>query len=77
MGLTIASARMFGPELESGEVRAVLTDWSLPSTDLSAVYPMGPMPTAKARALAAFVGYRVEEMAFPGGARRIGPWRRV
>jgi DNA-binding transcriptional LysR family regulator len=55
MGVTIASAWMFSPELESGEVRAVLTDWSLPATDLFAVYPTGRMPSAKARAFAAFV----------------------
>lgn len=55
MGVTIASAWMFSPELESGEVRAVLTDWSLPSIDLFAVYPMGRMPSAKALAFAAFV----------------------
>lgn len=55
MGVTIASAWMFSPELESGEVRAVLTDWSLPSIDLFAVYPTGRMPSAKARAFAAFV----------------------
>ena len=46
---------MFGPELESGEVRAVLTDWTLPSIDLHAVYPAGGMPSAKARAFVAFV----------------------
>ncbi|HYZ62478.1 MAG TPA: LysR family transcriptional regulator [Acetobacteraceae bacterium] len=55
MGLAIASAWMFGPELASGGVRAVLTDWSLPLLDLWAVYPTGRMPTAKARAFAAFV----------------------
>ena len=55
MGLTIASAWMFGPELESGAVQRVLTDWSLPPIDLWAVYPTGRMPSAKARAFAAFV----------------------
>ena len=55
MGLAIASAWMFSPELASGDVRAVLTDWSLPSLDLWAVYPTGRLPTAKARAFAAFV----------------------
>ena len=55
MGVTIASAWMFSPELESGEVRAVLTDWTLPSIDLFAVYPTGRMPSAKARAFAGFV----------------------
>jgi DNA-binding transcriptional LysR family regulator len=55
MGLAIASAWMFSPELASGAVRAVLTDWSLPPIDLWAVYPTGRMPSAKARAFAAFV----------------------
>jgi DNA-binding transcriptional LysR family regulator len=55
MGLTIASAWMFGPELESGAVQRVLTNWSLPPIDLWAVYPTGRMPSAKARAFAAFV----------------------
>ncbi len=55
MGLAIASAWMFGPELASGAVKKVLTDWSLPAIDLWAVYPAGRMPSAKARAFAAFV----------------------
>ena len=55
MGLAIASAWMFSPELASGAVRGVLTDWSLPPIDLWAVYPTGRMPSAKARAFAAFV----------------------
>lgn len=54
MGLAIGSTWMFGPELVSGDVRAVLTDWSLPLLDVWAVYPMGRMPTAKARAFATF-----------------------
>ncbi len=55
MGLTIASEWMFGPELASGALRPVLTDWELPPIDLWAVYPSGRMPTAKARAFASFV----------------------
>ena len=55
MGLAIASAWMFSPELGSGAVRTVLTDWSLPPIDLWAVYPTGRMPSAKARAFAGFV----------------------
>ena len=65
MGLTIASAWMFGPELESGVVRAVLTDWTLPSIDLFAVYPTGRMPSAKARAFAAFVEAEMKEWRSP------------
>jgi DNA-binding transcriptional LysR family regulator len=55
MGLAVASAWMFSPELASGAVRAVLADWSLPRMDLWAVYPTGRMPSAKARAFAAFI----------------------
>jgi DNA-binding transcriptional LysR family regulator len=55
MGVAIASAWMFSPELASGAVQRVLADWSLPSIDLWAVYPTGRMPSAKARAFAAFL----------------------
>jgi hypothetical protein len=34
LGPTIASGWMFAPELESGEVRPVLTNWKLPPLDL-------------------------------------------
>ncbi|RSV39759.1 LysR family transcriptional regulator [Sphingomonas sp. ABOLE] len=55
MGLTIASDWMFWSELASGEVRRVLTDWTLPPIDLWAVFPAGRMASAKARQFAAFV----------------------
>jgi DNA-binding transcriptional LysR family regulator len=55
IGLTIASAWMFGPELASGTVKRVLVDWSLPDIDVWAVYPTGRMPSAKARAFIAYV----------------------
>ncbi|KMS59344.1 transcriptional regulator [Novosphingobium barchaimii LL02] len=55
MGLTIASDWMFAREIESGAVRRVLTDWSLPPIDLWAVFPAGRMMSAKARQFAAFV----------------------
>ncbi|MBR0908298.1 LysR family transcriptional regulator [Bradyrhizobium japonicum] len=54
VGLTIASEWMFSPELRSGIVRAVLSEWSLPALDLWAVLPSGRAATAKARA---FVDY--------------------
>jgi DNA-binding transcriptional LysR family regulator len=69
IGVTIASAWMFGPELESGEVRAVLTDWSLPSIDVFAVYPTGRMPSAKARAFAAFVAAELKGWRSPAARR--------
>jgi DNA-binding transcriptional LysR family regulator len=61
MGLTIASAWMFSPELASGAVRTVLWDWSLPPIDLWAIYPTGRKPSAKARAFAAFVEAELRE----------------
>ncbi len=61
MGLTIASEWMFGPELASGQVRPVLTDWSLPRMDLCVVYPTGHMPSTKARAFAAFVELELKQ----------------
>ena len=65
IGLTIASAWMFSPELESGEVRAVLTDWTLTPIDLFAVYPSGRMASAKARAFAAFVETELKGWRLP------------
>jgi DNA-binding transcriptional LysR family regulator len=61
MGVAIASAWMFSPELASGAVKAVLTDWSLPPIDLWAVYPTGRMPSVKARTFAAFVEAELRE----------------
>lgn len=49
-GCTISSRWMFAPELESGEVVPVLTDWTLPSLDLWAIYPSGRLTSTKARA---------------------------
>jgi DNA-binding transcriptional LysR family regulator len=54
-GLAVGSEWMFAPELATGEFCRVLSDWSLPQTELHAVYPAGRMPSAKARAFAAFV----------------------
>jgi DNA-binding transcriptional LysR family regulator len=55
MGIAIASEWMFGPELENGSVKRVLTEWALPPMDLWAMYPTGRMASAKARAFVAFV----------------------
>jgi DNA-binding transcriptional LysR family regulator len=73
MGVTIASAWMFSPELASGEVHAVLTDWTLPSIDVFAVYPTGRMPSAKARAFAAFVEAELKEWRSPSAGPREAP----
>jgi DNA-binding transcriptional LysR family regulator len=55
MGLTMASQWMFAPELDSGAVREVMSDWTLPNQDLWAVFPTGRMASAKARAFADYV----------------------
>jgi DNA-binding transcriptional LysR family regulator len=55
MGFTIASEWNFWPELKSGKVVAMLEDWALPVTNLSAVYPTGRLASTKARAFVSFV----------------------
>jgi len=55
MGVVIASEWMFAPEIASGAVKQVLTDWELPGIDLWAVFPSGRMVSAKARAFVAWV----------------------
>ncbi|WP_034296612.1 LysR family transcriptional regulator [Herbaspirillum sp. RV1423] len=55
MGLAIVSEWMFEPELKSGALKRVLTEWELPPLDLWAVYPGGRMASAKARAFIAYV----------------------
>jgi DNA-binding transcriptional LysR family regulator len=62
MGLAVASSWMFSPELASGAVQIVLTNWSLPPIDLWAVYPTGRMPSAKARTFAAFVEAELRQL---------------
>jgi DNA-binding transcriptional LysR family regulator len=54
VGLTVASEWMFSPELRSGAVHAVLSEWSLPALDLWAVFPTGRTTTAKTRSFVDF-----------------------
>jgi DNA-binding transcriptional LysR family regulator len=55
VGLTVASEWMFAPELKTGAVRAVLTEWTLTPMTLWAVFPAGRMISAKARAFVTFI----------------------
>jgi DNA-binding transcriptional LysR family regulator len=55
LGFAIGSDWLFAPELKSGAVISVLTDWLLPPVDLWAVFPTGRQASAKARAFASFV----------------------
>src|ERR1700682_3112897 len=54
MGLAVASEWLFSSELRSGKVVAILQDWVLPTTSLSAVYPTGRLASTKARAFILF-----------------------
>jgi DNA-binding transcriptional LysR family regulator len=55
LGLARGNEWSFAPELASGAVRPVLTDWTLPPAHLWAVCPKGPLASAKARAFAEFI----------------------
>ena len=56
LGLSIGSSEwLFAHELTAGTVQALLTDWSLPTVELWAVFPTGRQTSAKARAFAMFV----------------------
>jgi DNA-binding transcriptional LysR family regulator len=55
LGLAISPEWTFSPELRSGKVVPILDDWSLPATNLSAIYPTGRLASTKARAFVSFV----------------------
>ena len=55
MGLAIGSQWGFAQELADGRVREVLTDWSLPRSDLWAIAPAGRQLSTKARVFIDFV----------------------
>jgi DNA-binding transcriptional LysR family regulator len=62
LGIAIASTVMVGPEIEAGLLVQVLRGYKLPSVDVHAVFPGGPRPSAKVRAL---VDYLVAELKTP------------
>jgi DNA-binding transcriptional LysR family regulator len=65
LGISIGGSEwLFSPELKSGAVQAVLTDWSLPPVDLWAVFPASRQASAKARAFASFI----ESQMSPAGS---------
>jgi DNA-binding transcriptional LysR family regulator len=71
LGFAIASEWLFAPELNSGAVQVVLTDWLLPRVDLWALFPTGRQASAKARAFASFVESQmsISEFSAPGPGR--------
>jgi len=70
LGFAVASEWAFAPELKSGAVQAVLTDWLLPLVDLWAVFPTGRQASAKARAFASFVENQLSIGGFSGSGSR-------
>ena len=74
IGLAVTSEWLFAPELTSGAVRPVLSDWTLPPLELWAVFPTGRRASAKARAFAVFVEDLVRVETQPRKAWRLaGP----
>lgn len=55
LGLATISTWVFGEELARGDVMEVLSEWSQPAVDVSAVYPAGRMPSIKARVFTDYV----------------------
>jgi DNA-binding transcriptional LysR family regulator len=49
-GFAITSRWMFAPELASGAVVPILTEWTLPPMELWVIYPSGKLTSTKARA---------------------------
>jgi DNA-binding transcriptional LysR family regulator len=60
LGLAVVPRWMFDPELEAGDVRAVLTNWVLPNSDLQVVYSAGRLANAKTRAFVRFIESALE-----------------
>lgn len=50
LGIGLGSRLMFTPELSTGTVRAVLTDWNLSTIDVWAMFPSGRKSSRRARA---------------------------
>lgn len=55
LGLCVAPQWMFEPELASGRVTQVMSDWSLPAMDVWLAFPSGRRRDPKVRAFGAFV----------------------
>jgi DNA-binding transcriptional LysR family regulator len=62
LGIAMTSSVMAGPELKAGKLVQLLRGYQLPSVDVHAVFPGGPSPSAKVRAL---VDYLAAELKAP------------
>ena len=59
LGIAMASTVMAGPEVKAGRLVQLLRGYTLPSVDVHALFPGGPRPSAKVRAL---VDYLAQEL---------------
>jgi DNA-binding transcriptional LysR family regulator len=59
LGIAMVSTVMAGPEIKAGALVPLLRSYKRSSVDVRAVFPSGPRPSAKVRAL---VDFRVEEL---------------
>lgn len=62
LGIAMASTVLAGPEVQAGALVQLLRSYKLPSVDAHAVFPGGPRPSAKVRAL---VDYLAAELKAP------------
>ena len=70
MGIAIASDVMSAPEIESGTLVRLLPGWAMERADVYAVFPAGPRPSAKVRALVDHIARNLEVR--PRARRRLG-----
>ena len=70
LGIALASTVMAGPEVNAGSLIPLLRSYKLSPVDVHAVFPGGPRPSTKVRAL---VDYLVEELRDTSSARRKRP----
>jgi DNA-binding transcriptional LysR family regulator len=74
MGLAIAPEWMFAAELASGAVRPILGEWTLPPSDMWAVFASGRMANAKARAFAALLETELGKARFGASGEAADPY---
>jgi DNA-binding transcriptional LysR family regulator len=65
LGIAMASTVMFSPEVAEGKLVRLLPEYSLEPVPVHAVFPSGPRPSAKVRALVDYLSEAIR-MAIPG-----------
>ena len=70
MGIAIAPEVTSRPEIESGTLVRLLPGWAMERADVYAVFPAGPRPSAKVRALVDHIARNLEVR--PWAQRRHG-----